>query len=308
MTSGEPKPVIGFIGLGAMGAPMARRLLGAGYEVLLCDAEPGRAETLAKEAGGRPASPRELGGQADVIITMLPNSAIVEQVLLGPDGALAGFRAGSAVVEMSSGDPVRTRALAETVRERGGRFVDAPVSGGVPRAVTGDLAIMAGGDDEDVAHVTGVLSVMGSTVTHTGEVGSAHAMKALNNLCSAGGFLIGIEVLLIGTRFGLSPEMMVDVLNESSGMNNSTKRKFRQYVLSRSFGSAFSLDLLIKDLDIALGLARATGTTTPITEATVDYCQATRRELGPGRDHTELARYAEHLAGTTVLGEPASAS
>lgn len=304
MTSAERGPVVGFIGLGAMGGPMARRLLGAGYPLLLCDADPARAAALAEEAGGTPASPREMGGRADVIITMLPNSAIVEQVLLGPDGALAGMRAGSAVVEMSSGDPVRTRVIAAAARERGVRFVDAPVSGGVPRAVSGELSIMAGGDDEDVAAVTDILSVMGTTVTRTGEVGSAHAMKALNNLCSAGGFLIGVEVLLIGHRFGLSPEMMVDVLNASTGMNNSTKRKFRQYVLSRSFDSAFSLDLLVKDLDIALGLARATGTAAPIAEAAVAYCNDARRELGPGRDHTELARYAEHLAGSELTDPP----
>src|SRR5690606_25132010 len=141
-----------------------------------------------------------------------------------------------------SGVPTHTQKLAELVQESGGKLLDAPVSGGVPRAITGELAIMVGGDGEDVAFVRPILDAMGKSVIHTGIVGSAHAMKALNNLVFAGGSLIGQEAVMIGQYFGLDPEVMVDVLNSSTGMNNPTQKKFMQYVLARAFNSGFGLD------------------------------------------------------------------
>src|SRR5215472_5175589 len=133
----------------------------------------------------------------------------------------------------------------------GSHMIDAPVSGGVPRAKTGDLAIMVGGDSAIIDSVMPVLSAMGTTVLRTGAVGSGQAMKALNNLVSAGGFLIGIEALLIGQRFGLDPAVMVDVLNAATGMNNSTQKKFRQFVLSRKFDAGFTMWRPTNDPSIA---------------------------------------------------------
>ena len=141
---------------------------------------------------------------------------------------------------------------------------------------------------------------MGSTLTRSGGIGSAHAMKALNNLVSAGGFLIAMEALLAGSRFGLDPALMVDVLNASTGMNNSTQKKMKQFVLSRSFDSGFGLDLMVKDLGIALGVARDTATPAPFSALCRELAAAAQAMLGPGHDHTEFALLSERLAGAAL--------
>src|SRR5476651_757554 len=142
---------------------------------------------------------------------------------------------------MSSGVPATTQALAEDVARAGGVLIDAPVSGGVARALTGELAIMVGGPPDAVERARPILAAMGTSILSTGAVGTAHAMKALNNLVSATGLLISVEALLIGKRFGLDPEVMVDVLNASTGMNNSTQKKLKPFVLSRAFNSGFEI-------------------------------------------------------------------
>ena len=190
-----------------------------------------------------------------------------------------------------------TQELAERVHALGGHLIDAPVSGGVPRAKTGQLAIMVGGDAAVIDRVMPVLSAMGVSVLRTGAVGSGQAMKALNNLVSTGGFLIGIEALLIGQRFGLDPAVMVDVLNAATGMNNSTQKKFKQFVLSRTFDAGFTLGLLAKDVSIALQVGRETGTPTPIGALCKEFVVAAQTMFGTDADHTEMARLCERLAG-----------
>lgn len=292
------QPQIGFVGLGQMGWPMAKRLVEAGYAVNVLEADQGRcAEFVAQVGGVACVNAKALAQASHVIITILPTSAIVQSVLEGPDGMLAGLQPNTVVVEMSSGVPSITRHLALAVKEAGGQLVDAPVSGGVPRAKTGELSIMFGGSDALLATLTPLLRCMGQAIEPTGEVGSAHAMKALNNLVSAGGFLIGIEALLIGKRFGLSPEKMVDVLNASTGMNNSTQKKFKQFVLSGQFNSGFGLDLMVKDLSIALGIAHETATPTPFSALCREMWAASAQMLGPNQDHTAVAKLSERLAG-----------
>lgn len=292
------QPQIGFVGLGQMGWPMAKRLVEAGYVVNVLEADQGRcAEFVAQVGGVACVNAKALAQASHVIITILPTSAIVQSVLEGPDGVLAGLQPNTVVVEMSSGVPSITRHLALQVKEAGGQLVDAPVSGGVPRAKTGELSIMFGGSDALLATLTPLLRCMGQAIELTGEVGSAHAMKALNNLVSAGGFLIGIEALLIGKRFGLSPEKMVDVLNASTGMNNSTQKKFKQFVLSGQFNSGFGLDLMVKDLSIALGIAHETGTPSPFSALCRELWAASAQMLGPNQDHTAVAKLSEQLAG-----------
>lgn len=294
-------PLVGFVGLGAMGRPMAARIAAAGWPLRVLDADAARTKAAAAEIGADPAATaRDLAAACSVIVLMLPSSAVVAAVLEGEAGLLAGLRPGTLVLDMTSGEPARTHEFAERVAASGGVLVDAPVSGGVPRARTGELAIMLGGSDEAASRAETLLRCVGSTVTRTGAVGSAHAMKALNNLVSAGGFLIGIEALLIGQRFGLDPALMVDVLNASTGMNNSTQRKFKQYVLSREFDAGFGLDLMVKDLGIALGVARETGTPAPFAALCREMWAAAATLLGPGRDHTELARLCERLAGSEL--------
>lgn len=295
---------IGFVGIGRMGWPMAARLVDAGYDVAVCDVTPGRADDFAARIGGTAAqTPGDAAREADVVITMLPSSAHVRMVV---EEMLAVLRNGTILIEMSSGEPGVTRQIAGTLEDRGVRLVDAPVSGGVSRAETGDLSIMTGGDPEFLSAVDPLLHAMGSSVTHIGGIGAGQAMKALNNLVSAGGFLIGIEALLVGQRFGLDPAQMVDVLNASTGMNNSTQRKFRQFVLSRSFDSGFSLDLMVKDLSIALGVARETDTAVPFAALCREMWSSARGILGEGQDHTALARFSEQLARDELGEHPGS--
>ena len=167
-------------------------------------------------------------------------------------------------------------------------------------ARSGELAIMFGGPAATLARVRGALEAMGRSIMPTGDVGSAHAMKALNNLVSAGGFLIGVEAMLIGQQFGLDPDVIVDVLNASTGMNNSTQKKFKQFVLSRKFDSGFGLDLMVKDLGIALDIGANTGTPTPFASLCRDLWASAAKVLGNGQDHTAVARLSERLAGAEL--------
>ncbi|RST84426.1 NAD(P)-dependent oxidoreductase [Aquibium carbonis] len=297
----DDKTSIGFIGLGAMGEPMAARLVAAGFALSVFDADAARTGGIAAAIGARAAaSPRDAATGCEILITMLPSSAIVEKVLDGEDGALAGLAPGALVIDMSSGVPDATRSIAARIAGQGIAMIDAPVSGGVSRARTGELAIMAGGEAADIDRAEAALKQMGSSIVRTGPIGSAHAMKALNNLVSAGGFLIGIEALLIGQRFGLDPALMVDVLNVSTGMNNSTQKKFKQFVLSRKFDAGFGLDLMVKDLGIAMGVAQGTSTPAPFANLCKEMWGGAQKVLGPGQDHTALARFCELLAGSTL--------
>ena len=291
------KPTVGFIGAGNMGWPMAACLVKAGFPVLINDSRREVANNFVQQIGGTaPDTLKELAQGSDVIVTMLPTSGIVEHVLSGGDDNLfAGLKPGTIVVEMSSGVPSHTQRLAEQVTALGAHMIDGPVSGGVPRARTGDLAIMVGGDDTTVARAMPVLSAMGK-VLRTGGVGSGQAMKALNNMVSTGGFLIGIEALLIGQRFGLDAGVMTDVLNAATGMNNSTQKKFRQFVLSRKFDAGFSMGLLAKDLSIAMGVSRETGTPAPVSALVNELIVSAQTMFGPGADHTEMAKLLERLA------------
>jgi len=304
------KPHIGFIGLGKMGWPMACQVAKAGYPLTVMDADQSLAEQLAAELGAQVAdNGKAVALSSDIIITILPNSQVVQAVLNGTEskGAnsesqslLAGLRPGTVCIDMTSGVPGMTQALAKQVSQAGGVMVDAPVSGGVPRAKTGELSIMYGGPDDVLDQVKPLLSCMGNAIEHIGDVGSAHAMKALNNLVSAGGFLIGIEALMIGKRFGLSPEKMVDVLNASTGMNNSTQKKFKQYVLSGKYNSGFGLDLMVKDLGIALGLAHETQTPAALSALCHEMWMASAQMLGSGQDHTAVAKLVQTLSNDSI--------
>jgi 3-hydroxyisobutyrate dehydrogenase len=297
--STRPIRQVGFVGIGNMGWPMAANLVRAGFDVTAADVAPGRAAAFAAETAARAGNAAEAASSADTLVTMLPTSGHVAEVV-GQVGAV--LAPGSLVIEMSSGVPAATQAIAAGLAERGVALIDCPVSGGVARARTGELAIMAGGDHEHLRRAEPVLAAMSTSVHHCGGVGAGQAMKALNNLVSAGGFLIGVEALLIGQQFGLEPAVMVDVLNSATGMNNSTEKKFKQFVLSRRFDSGFGLDLMVKDLSIALEIGRDSGTPTPFAALCRELWSSAASLLGPGQDHTALARFSEALAGVE-LGE-----
>src|SRR6202789_1270637 len=295
---------VGFVGIGNMGWPMAACLVKAGFTVNVNDSRREMANNFVQQVGGFvPDTLRQLAETSDVIVTMLPTSVIVERVLSGgDDNVFAGMKPGTIIIEMSSGVPSVTQKLAEEVAALGGHMIDGPVSGGVPRAKTGELAIMVGGEASIIDRAMPVLSAMGK-VLRTGGIGSGQAMKALNNMVSTGGFLIGIEALLIGQRFGLDPGVMTDVLNAATGMNNSTVKKFRQFVLSRKFNAGFTMGLLAKDLSIAMQVGRETGTAAPLSALVREMIVSAETMFGSNSDHTEMAKWLEKLAGDELKAE-----
>jgi 3-hydroxyisobutyrate dehydrogenase len=284
--------IIGFIGLGVMGLPMVKCLIKAGYEVQGFDVSQTARDSL-EEAGGRPCATAELTAQdADAVITMLPSSAIVNKVVLGP---LVDHLGGAVLIDMSSSAPTETRKLGEELDKRGLQMVDAPVSGGVGRAADGSLTIMVGGDAARVARVKPVLAALGKTIFETGPLGSGHAMKALNNFVSATGLTAACEALIVGRKFGLDPDQMVDILNVSTGRNNSTENKIKPFVLSGTYDGGFSLALMAKDLGVAADLADAMGTPSPTAHLMASLWANAREQFQDGADHTEINRYLEAL-------------
>jgi 3-hydroxyisobutyrate dehydrogenase len=291
---------VGFVGIGNMGWPMAANLVKAGFDVTVCDVVPGRAEAFAAETGARAAAtPAQAAAGAQCVITIVPTSKQVGEAV---EAMLPALSKGMLVIDMTSGQPGRTREIASMLAGHGVAMLDCPVSGGVPRAKTGQLAIMAGGEEADLDRADAVLTAMGTSIHRCGPIGAGQAMKALNNLVSAGGYLIGIEALLIGQRFGLDAAKMVDVLNASTGMNNSTQRKFKEYVLSRRFDAGFGLDLMVKDLSIALEVGRETATPTPFAALCREMWASAAAMLGPGADHTAVAKLSEQMSGTVLGG------
>ena len=287
-----------FVGIGNMGWPMAARLVRGGFEVAVTDAVAGRAKIFVDQVGGKAvANLAEATKEADVLVTMLPTSAHVVSVV---DEILPSLSSGKILVDMSSGAPAVTQKIAGDLGAIGVSVVDAPVSGGVSRAVTGELAIMTGGEAAALDRIDPLLRAMGTTIHRIGPVGAGQAMKALNNLVSAGGFLMAVEALVIGQQFGLDPSVMTDVLNASTGMNNSTQKKLKQFVLSRKFDSGFGLDLMVKDLSIALEVGRNGSAPTPFSALCREMWASAASMLGKGQDHTAIAKLSEALAGVTL--------
>jgi 3-hydroxyisobutyrate dehydrogenase len=295
---------VGFVGIGNMGWPMAACLARAGFDLRVADARRAQVQNFVQQVGGTaPDSLAALAAGSAVVVTMLPTSADVTRVLAeAEDTLLAGLKPGSVVIDMTSGQPAATKALAERVAAAGSAMIDAPVSGGVARAKTGQLAIMVGGDPAVIARVRPVLDAMGTSILPCGGVGAGQAMKALNNLVSAGGFLIAVEALLIGQKFGLDPGLMTDVLNVSTGMNNATQKKLRQFVLSRGFDSGFTLELMVKDISIATAMGRDGAVPAPFASLCRELWSAAATTLGGGEDHTAVAQLYERLTGATLAG------
>ena len=295
---------IAFAGIGNMGWPMAANLVKAGFEVTVCDVVPGRAASFATETGAKAAgTPAEAAAGADCVVMIVPTSKQVGEAV---EAMLPSLKPGMLVIDMTSGQPGRTREIAAMLAGHGVPMIDCPVSGGVPRAKSGQLAIMVGGPAAEIDRAEPVLKAMGTSIYRCGDIGAGQAMKALNNLVSAGGYLIGVEALLIGQRFGLDPTTMVDVLNASSGMNNSTQKKFKEYVLSRRFDAGFGLDLMVKDLSIALEVGRETTTPAPFSALCREMWLAAATTLGPGVDHTAVAKMLEQMTGTVLGGNQES--
>ncbi len=290
---------VGFIGLGNMGVPMAANLVRAGYQVTAFDLDAARAQSFANDHGARATSDlAELGKISDAIVTMLPTGKEVRDVLFSTqDGALASnLRAGAYVIDMSSADPVGTRMLGKDLAALDIVLVDAPVSGGVPRAKDGSLAIMIGGNAEAVAAVKPLLSKMGQKLFEVGDLGCGHAMKALNNFLAATSFTAAAEAVAVGRRFGLDPAVMMDVVNVSTGRSFASENLIKQHVLSGAFGTGFALGLLAKDVGIAADLADQIGMDAPVGHLIRDMWADAREALGGDHDHTRAALHWERRA------------
>ena len=282
-----------------MGGPMAANLARAGNEVVIGDLNQLAVDAFTTEhETARPANGlAAVGQEAEAVFTCLPNGKIVAEAVLGEGGIAEGMAEGSVLVDMSSSAPMGTIDLGKTLSERGIRMVDAPVSGGVPRAVEGTIAIMVGGAKEDIEKVRPALETMGGQIFETGGLGSAHAMKSINNVLSATNLLVGIEALVVGKKFGLDPQNMVDILNFSSGKNSATESKLKEYVLSREFNSGFSMDLMIKDVATALDLAHEMGVPWQIGSTIHEMYQAARNHMIDNADNSDIARWIEANGG-----------
>lgn len=283
---------------------MVRRLLAGGFEVVVFDRDRAAAEAFRSHDGATVAtSLAAIGQTCDVTITMLPDGDAVRSVIADADAGLVTHAApGSTFIDMSSCDPGGTQELAGWLADRNMTLIDAPVSGGVSKAQSGELAILIGGAADIVDRHRPIFEQLGGTTFHTGDVGTGHAMKALNNLLSAAGLLAAAEVFMIGSRFGLTPELMLEVLNASTGRNNSTERKFGPFVLTGSYDSGFALSHMVKDLRIALSLAERTDTPVTLSQEVVDRYAQAHEALAPEADHTAIAQWVQDVVGSRFDG------
>jgi 3-hydroxyisobutyrate dehydrogenase len=284
---------IAVIGLGNMGEPMAGRWLAAGYEVHGCDvSEQARVRLAAAGGTVHEAAPPAVEG-ASVVVLMLPDSAVVNDVIAGIRTRLA---TGATVIDMSSSEPAQTCENARALGEAGVALMDAPVSGGVHGAVAGTLTIMAGGPGPLVESQRHLLECLG-TVIHVGPVGAGHAVKALNNLLSATHLWATSEAVLVGERFGIAPETILSVFNSSSGRSGSSEVKWPKFILPGSYDSGFAARLMLKDAGIAARLTRETGLPTTLADTVVSLWSQAAGDLPPCADHTEVARWMRSASG-----------
>lgn len=282
---------VAFIGLGKMGQPMVRRLLGDGHRVTGQDLSAAAVAALNEHPGFQSAaSAIDAATGAQVIILMLPDSPAVD-TLLWDAGLAASLQPGQLVLDMGSSDPVRSRDNAARLAQSRIAFVDAPVSGGVKRAVDGSLAIMMGGEADAVEQVRPLLQAMGKTLVHVGAAGAGHAVKALNNYVSASGLLAVCEALTAAEAFGVDPHKVNQVFNASTGRNNTTDVKVETFMLSGAFNSGFALALMRKDLQTAQSFIDRMGTEDGFAQACLNAWQQAEEGLDPGADHTAMYRF-----------------
>jgi 3-hydroxyisobutyrate dehydrogenase len=286
----------GFIGLGNMGRPMAGHLADAGFALTVSDAAPGVTERFVAEhpTATAAAGPQSFGA-VQALILMLPTSAIVEDVL-EREGVADALPPGCLVIDMSSSEPLRTRSLAARLQAKGLSMLDAPVSGGVRGARAARLSVLVGGSEADLAQATPLLTAMAKTVIRVGDIGAGHAAKALNNLVSAATMSITVEAVVVAEAFGITAGVMTKVLNSSSGRSNTSETKLAQFMTSGSFDSGFALQLMAKDVGLAIALARALDRPVEVGDHVAEQWRRIAAEVTPATDHTQLYT----LLGATV--------
>ena len=286
---------LGFIGLGVMGGPMAGHLAAAGYPMTVYDIGQQAMERLrtAHPSVRAASSPRAVAEAADIVITMLPSGREVRETALGQGGLLKGLASGSLLLDTSSAEPWLTREVAERLGAIGVAMVDAPVSGAEAGAKAAELVFMAGGAPEDIERVRPLLEVMGKSIFHLGPVGSGHVMKSINNLITAVTLTATTEGLLAGTRSGLDPEVMNQVLDVSTGQSWVSLTHFRQWIFNRRFDDPFKLDLMKKDMDIAMQVAADAGVEMPVAGFTREVWREVQAAAPPAASVSHLVRALE---------------
>jgi 3-hydroxyisobutyrate dehydrogenase len=290
-----------FLGLGAIGRPMAARIAAAGHQLTVWNRTADRAKQFAKEAGAKHASsPADAVRDADVVITCFSTSADVAANLDGPNGIIAGLKNGAVLVDCTSGDPETSRQIADALSKHGVSFLDAPVSGGVTGAEKGTLTVMVGGDAAVLERVRPVIDTFAGKVVHCGAVGAGDAVKAVNQAFLAIHLLAAGEGLVTLVKQGVDPKIALDVINASSGRSNSSMNLIPERVLTRAFPRTFRLALLEKDIGIAAELARQNRVPAPVTQLTADVFRIARGELGELADHVEIVKMVEQWAGAEV--------
>ena len=241
---------LGFVGLGAMGRPMAINLIGAGHELVVCDTDESRTAILAQRGAEVASSPRETADQSDIVLSCLPSVKAAEAVALGDDGVIGGSRATGFVNMSTTGSPY-SRATAAKLADEGKAFLDAPISGGPPGAEAATLGIMCSGDKASFEAVQAALEAISGKTVYLGEQpGAAQTMKLVNNIISFGNLSVALEAMTLGAKAGLDPEQMIDVINSSSGQNSATSIKIPRSVLTRNFDYGGALYIIEKDLDL----------------------------------------------------------
>jgi 3-hydroxyisobutyrate dehydrogenase len=291
------KPVLGLIGLGNIGEPICRHLIKEGYAVFVYDVDREAVAQLEDTTAEPAESPRALASVADVVLLSLPNSAVVEEIVLGEDGLLESLSPGKVVIDTSSSKPSSTRIISRRLAGVGIDMLDAPVSGGVIKARKGNLAVMVGGKREVFERCSPILQAFGGQIFFLGDHGTGHLTKALNNLLSATTLASAAEAVILAEKAGLSPEQFVEVINASNGRSYSTEVKFPKYILDRSFEDGFATALMNKDLKIALEAAAEMDFPMLIGSTVAQVWQAAVAQGNGARNHTEIYAFLEHMTG-----------
>lgn len=298
-------PRVAFLGLGAIGAPMARHLARPEFDLIVWNRTASRAasfvadSTLAARVAATPAAAAE---GRDVVIACLPVSLDVESLLDGPDGLLATMPAGSVLVDCTSGDPITSRRIAARLAARSIRFLDAPVSGGVTGATNAALTVMVGGDADVLDEVRAVIACFGTRIVHCGDIGAGDALKAVNNAMLAMHIWGTAEGLVALEKAGVRSDIALQVINASSGRSNASENLFPERVLTRKFPRTFRLALLSKDVGIAANIARDGRVPSPLLQLTAELFRIAHGELGDEADHVEAVRVVERMGNAEITG------
>lgn len=290
---------IGFIGLGIMGKPMAKNLLKAGYELTVYTLEPEVVQEMETLGAKGASTNREVAENSEIIFTMVPNSPQVRQAVLGENGALEGMKPGSILVDTSSINPTESKAICAEVEKKGCYMIDAPVSGGEPKAIEGTLAFMCGGRQEIFDQVKDILSCMGSSVTLCGDIGAGNATKLANQIIVACNIAALSEALSLGKKMGVNPESIFHAIR--GGLAGSTVMEAKTpMMLEHNFKPGFRIELHVKDLNNAMDAAEITDTRLPLTESVLEMMKTLHQQGKGGNDHSSLMEYYEQLNQFTL--------